>query len=220
MAASPQMETAHVVILGKLNPAIFHPAWFSAQHLLRPQETQDAEVQLVHPDAAVMRMEWLQLQVVRERFQASTTQSQYFEPLRDLVSGIFSLLAYTPVTALGINRDFHFSLESERQWHALGHKLAPQENWPGLKRPGLFHLTVQGEREDNIKGYIRVIVEPSPGFSHGVYVSVNHHFELAGESDQTSGAARMVELLSSYWEQSMTASSAIAQDLLRLADEG
>jgi hypothetical protein len=219
MPLIPQMEVAHVVILGKFNPAIFHPAWFLAQQLLRPQETQEAEIRLIHPEAAVMRMEWLQLEVVRDRFQASTTQPQYFEPLRDLVTGVFSLLAYTPISALGINRDFHYSLATERQWHALGHRLAPPANWPRLNTAGLFHLSMQGERNDDVPGYTRVIVEPSPRFMHGVSVSINHHFDLSSDDAGTQGAARLVESLASQWEQSMQESVAIAQDLIDLVDE-
>lgn len=91
MQTSPQFEGVSIVILGQFNPAIFQPAWFAAQNLVRPQEAESAEIQLIHPEAAVLRMEWLQLNVVRERFQASTIQSAYFEPLRDLVTSVFSL---------------------------------------------------------------------------------------------------------------------------------
>ncbi len=166
-----------------------------------------------------MRMEWLQLEVMRDRFQATTTQQQYFEPLRDLVAGIFSLLAYTPISALGINRDFHYSLATERQWHALGHRLAPPANWPRLSNAGLFYLSMQGERSDDVPGYTRVIVEPSPRFMHGVSVSINHHFDLGSDDAGAQGAASLVEYLASQWEQSMQESVAITQDLIDLVGE-
>lgn len=216
MTISAPMEVVNIVILGNFNPIIFQPAWFAAQELLRPQEVMQPDVQVIHPNAAVMRLEWLQLQILRERFQASTTQVQYSEPLRDLVKGVFTLLSYTPVIALGINREFQFQLESERQWHALGHRLAPKEDWTCLNNPGLLSLTIQGKRSDDLKGNVIVRVEPSQNFTYGVAVNVNHHFDINEDQDNNRHAMMLVDLLSTQWEHSMSESRAIYESVADL----
>ena len=98
-------------------------------------------MKLIPPEVAIMRIEWLQLNVVRDRFQVGTQHAPYFEPLRDLVVGIFSLLRHTPVFALGINREFHFRLDSEAQLHVLGDRLAPKHDWGLLPKPGMRSLS-------------------------------------------------------------------------------
>lgn len=96
MQTNPSIQSLNIVIviLGDFNPAIFHPAWFAMQELVRPQEADAAEIQLVHPDATIFQIDWGRIHVMRERFQARTSQESYFEPLRDLVIGVFTLLSH------------------------------------------------------------------------------------------------------------------------------
>src|SRR3712207_1383849 len=103
------LEGATVVLLGSFNPAIFHPAWFAANGLIREEEARAAEIEIVHPNAAVFRTEWLVIESARDRFLATTILDAYYEPLRDLVVGVLDLLSHTPLTAMGLNRDFHYS---------------------------------------------------------------------------------------------------------------
>ena len=70
---------------------------------------------MIHPEAAIMRLEWLQLNVVRERFQMAPNRRP-ISSLSQLGHRLVPLLNHTPLFALGINREFHFRLESEAQW--------------------------------------------------------------------------------------------------------
>lgn len=219
MQTSPQFEGVNIVLLGQFNPAFFQPAWLAAENLVRPQEADSAEVQLIHPEAAVMRLEWLQLHVVRDRFQATTIQSPYFEPLRDLVVGIFSLLNHTPLAALGINHEFHFRLDSEQQWHDLGDRLAPKHDWGLLKTPGMRSLVIEGQRDDGFDGHVLVKVEPSRRFEHSIYVEVNDHYELRAPTAKHGGAEKLIEVLTSQWARSMQRSIDLGQKLVAIAAE-
>jgi len=219
MQTSPQLEGITIVLLGQFNPAIFQPAWLAAEKLVRPQEAESAEVQLIHPEATVMRLEWLQLHVVRDRFQVGTIQSPYFEPLRDLIIGVFSLLNHTPLVALGINHEYHFRLDSEQQWHALGNRLAPKSDWSLLNKPGLRSLVIEGQRDDGFDGYIVVKVEPSPRYEHSIYVEVNDHYELRAPTAKYGGAQRLLEILTSEWVNSMQRSAKLGQKLIEIATE-
>lgn len=219
MQTAPQLEGVSLVLLGQFNPAIFQPAWFAAENLVRPQEADSAEVQLIHPEATVLRMEWLQLNIVRNRFQASTLQSSYFEPLRDLTVGLFSLLNHTPLAALGINREFHFRLDSEKQWHALGDRLAPKSHWQLLRKPGLRSMSIEGQRDDGHEGHVLVKVEPSPRYDQSIYVEINDHYELRTAIVKHGGAEKLVEILTSQWVRSMQRSVELGQQLVAIATE-
>lgn len=219
MQTAPQLESVSLVLLGQFNPAIFQPAWFAVENLVRPQEAESAEVQLIHPEATVLRMEWLQLNIVRNRFQASTLQSSYFEPLRDLIVGLFSLLNHTPVIALGINREFHFRLDSEKQWHKLGDRLAPKQHWQLLKKPGLRSLSIEGQRDDGYEGHLLVRVEPSPRYEQSIYVEVNDHYELRAATVKYGGVEKLIEILTSQWTRSMERSEEFGQKLVAIAAE-
>jgi hypothetical protein len=96
MSQNPSIQNLNIVIVGQFNPAIFHPAWFAAQELIHPQEAETAEIQFVHPEAAIFQIDWCSFSVTRERFQAGTSQEPYFEPLRDLVSSCCAMASFSP----------------------------------------------------------------------------------------------------------------------------
>lgn len=216
----PQLvvQGVNIVLCGNFNPAIFHPSWLSAEGLIRFQEAETAQIEIVHPDAATFNAEWLQIRVVRDRFQAGTVQEPYYEPLRDLVVGIFGLLRHTPMRALGINRDFHYRLESKGVWHTVGDRLAPKQDWEEvLGNPGMKSLVIEGKRPDNLAGYIQVKVGPSNRVEFGVYVEINDHYQLSPASETSASASETIDILSEHWAESMQRSLGISQ---KIADLG
>lgn len=215
----PQLvrQEATIVIVGQFNPAIFHPAWFSAQNLISSREANAATVDLVHAEASSFQTDWMQIQVLRDRFLVKTSQEPYYEVLRDLVVGTFGLLNHTPVKMMGINRDFHFRLESEKAWHTLGDYLAPKNEWNGLlNMPGLRGLSMQGKRPDKFTGHILVRVDPLPEPNFGVHVQVNDHYELEPGPREPTTAKELMSILSSNWEQSMQRSLEIAPKIVTM----
>jgi hypothetical protein len=216
----PLKQGLNIVFRGNFNPAIFHPSWFASHGLIRSQEVDAAKVQIVHPDAAVFTAEWLEINVVRDRFQAATVQESYYEVLRDLVIGVLNLLSHTPLRVMGLNCEFHYQLRSEDAWHSVGHRLVPKADWKDLlEKPGMKSLIVEGVRPDDLKGYIRVKVEPSTRVSYGVYVEVNDHYDLRQSDDTISGASEAMRILSERWSDSMKRSVSIAQKIASLGSE-
>jgi hypothetical protein len=210
----PEIQSVSVVWLGDFNPKIFQPAWSAAEGLIRKQEAEEANVEIIHPEVVSFALEWLTLQVTRERFFASTSQEPYYEVVRDLVLGTFRLLRHTPVHKMGINTDMHFRMGSEEAWHAFGHRLAPKDLWQGiLENPGMRSLTMEGRRPDGCKGYIRVKVEPSVRVHPGVYVNVNDHYEEA-DPKSVIGSDEIRTLLERSWDESLRRSARIAYALL------
>lgn len=218
----PKMQDHSIVFLGNLNPMIFQPAWFAAEGLIKKKEAEKANVQIIHTDVVIFSLDWLQLEITKERFVARTNQEPYDELLRDLVIGTFSLLRHTPIQQMGINRSMHFLVDNEEKWHAAGYKLAPKEPWEGiLKRSGLISLTIQederkdGElvRSDGLKGFTRVKVEPSVQIRPGLFIDINNHFE-ARDTIPSAGCAEIITVLKQSWEATYKRSEEIIYSLL------
>jgi len=210
----PEIQGVSVVWLGDFNPKIFQPAWFAAEGLIRKQEAEKANIEIIHPEAVSFTLEWLRLQATRERFFVATTQEPYYEVVRDLVLGTFSLLRHTPVHKMGINTDMHFRMGSEDAWHAFGHRLAPKDLWQGiLENPGMRSLTMEESRPDGYKGYIRVKVEPSARAHPGVYININDHYEVA-DPKSVIGSDEIRTLFERVWGESLRRSAHIAYTLL------
>src|SRR5437870_4919946 len=93
----PEIDAHSVVFVGDFNPKIFQPAWFAAQNLLRQEEADAAKIEIIHPEIVRFSLDWLHVEVVHERFKASTLQFPYFEILRDLTVGTFKILRHTPI---------------------------------------------------------------------------------------------------------------------------
>jgi hypothetical protein len=204
MTPQSKVQGVSIVVRGDLNPAIFQPYWFSQNNLIKLQEAEAAIVKIVCPDVTVFETGWLQVQVVRDRFQVSTFQDAYYEPLRDLVNGTFTLLYHTPARVLGINMDFHFDMGAEKPWNTVGDVLAPKSPWQAILTDAKMRsIIIEGRRPDEYSGYIRVAVEPSDQVLYGVHVSINDHFQARQETGANLSAAGIVEVLHGQWEKSL-----------------
>jgi hypothetical protein len=213
-AQLPEIQGVSIVLLGDFNPKIFQPAWFAAQGLIRQQEAEEAQIAIVHQDVVSFNLEWLRLQVTQERFAMTTTQEPYYVVMRDLIVGTFRLLPHTPLYKLGINSNMHFRMNSEETWNSFGDQLAPKELWQDLlKKPGMRSLIMEGQRPDEIKGYIRVQVEPSVKVHPGVYFEVNDHYEVE-TLRPGMGSDEIVSIFERTWGESLTRSKKIISTLL------
>ncbi|HAY21673.1 MAG TPA: hypothetical protein DCY27_05815 [Desulfobacterales bacterium] len=203
-----------IVLLGDFNPKIFQPAWFAQENLIRAPEAEAADIKIINPEIVIFELEWLELQVTRDRCLFGTTQEAYYEVVRDLCLGTFKLLRHTPIQKMGINRNYHFRMNSVEEWHAFGHEVAPKELWISvLKTPGLASLTIQGMREDDLKGYIRVKVEPSKRAHPGIYIQVNDHYEVE-EASTSIGCEKIINIIESLWNKSKEKAELIINNIL------
>jgi hypothetical protein len=212
----PEIEGVSVVLVGALNPAIFQPAWFAGEKLIRQEEADKADVKVISPQVSVFSIGWVNLEVTLDRFNANTTQIQHLDSVRDLIAGTFTLLRHTPIKHVGINPLAHFRSKSVDDWHKIGHRLAPKEPWAGLlEKPGMRRVSMLGQRTDDYKGDITATVEPSLVLSQtgfGVYFEVNDHYDISnGEGNDCD---RMAAILKNCWEPSLERASRIMQQLI------
>tara|TARA_R110002051_G_scaffold9732_8_gene37568 strand:- start:4114 stop:4839 length:726 start_codon:yes stop_codon:yes gene_type:complete len=177
------IEAVTIVIRGAFAPAAFSPLWFREQGLIGDSELANHQIEVITQEFAVFRMGWLQCQISTDGMRLGTEEPEEFERLRDAAVGTLQVLRYTPISALGVNRDFHTTMESVDKWHAIGDALAPKAIWEDvLEVPGMRSVTLWGQRPDQYAGHVQVQVEPSVKLPISIYVSTNDHFELTLET--------------------------------------
>jgi len=210
----PEIQGLSFVLVGDFNPTIFHPLWFSGHDLIGEHESYAAKIEVVHSDICIFDLDWMRLQVTRDRFELTTLQEPYFEVIRDLIIGTFQLLEHTPVKALGINHQLHFKMKDVDEWHALGHRLAPKDCWNKvLENTGMQKVSIKGERPDGYKGNILVTVEPSSKLKYGSYFAINDHYEVDSTPGKT-GIKDLVNIIKENFDHSTERSYKISQTVL------
>ena len=189
MRIAPELGDVAIVLLGSFNPRIFRPDWFAKSGLVSQDEANAADIELIHSEITIFRMDWLSVRVEQQRFQV-ITQEAPFVRLSDLVIRTFKeFLSHTPIGKIGINRGVHFGVGGDEARDRIGTMLAPKEPWgdwgptikggEGEKRGGLRDLIMeQRDLEDRYKGYIRAKVEPSVKIKAGIFMQINDHFEV------------------------------------------
>lgn len=176
---TPHSERAGTILLGSFNPKIFHPVWFSSQGIIRSQEAEGASIKIINDQVADFSLDWAGISVLHGRFQIVCDQRDGYTHLFDFVVRTFQILSHTPVRAIGINYEAHFSISDIAVWHGVGDFLAPKGFWAKfVSNPGLEALVIQGEREDEFDGYLQIRVQPSKEVTPGIYIMVNDHFEV------------------------------------------
>jgi hypothetical protein len=198
-----EVNGGSIVLTGSFNPTIFQPQWFVRQNLLPAEECEKAEIKVIAPQVCEFQTERFIIQVTTERFSALSKPDANPAPLRDLVAGTFFTLEHTPLKALGLNRDMHFALPSEEQWHRIGDTLVPKDVWKGILqgRVGMRSLLVSAEvpgfpdaKQESTRLSIRV--EPSERVKFGLYIQVNEHFD----APKNEGHSYLMERIRSRWE--------------------
>ena len=230
MLADPERDSAAIVLLGSLNPAIFQPQWFVRHGLLPAESADNAHIDLIHKE--ISKFDWderIFFTVESERLVAEIHRPPFID-LADLLERTFrEFLPHTPLVRLGINRHVHFSVGSEEARNEIGKMLAPHEPWgewgetlegdkSARSRGGLRGLTMeQNGLTDRPAGHLRVRVEPSlqVADNKGVYIATNDEFRLEN-SDEISGSIEMMDMIRDNWDKSMHRAEKIFDQIVSL----
>jgi hypothetical protein len=206
----PTSEEISVVLVGSLNPAIFHPEWFVRQGLLSLGEADRAETVVISPQVADVRFPDFGLQVLPGRLSVRTSDVSKAPRIHDLIIGILTKLSHTPVSAVGLNQSLHIATEGEENWHKIGDALAPKGLiWGKLyERPGLLNISIQSPREGSFPGTTNITVQPSALITPGVMVTSNIEFRT---TDQVSSAPKVVEFVQNEWSTAIKEATQVAE---------
>lgn len=207
-----KIETLSVVFVGDFNPVIFQPFWLASKNLIGEIEANEANVEIIHKEVVKYELDWIKIEVTKNRCQFKTSKEPYFEPLKDLAVGVFKILRETPIKSFGINYIYDLSLIDEKKYYDFGNKLSPLNLWDGqLNDPRLISIEIKEEtRRDNQNGYRRVRIMPSDQkIPFGVTVNVNNHFDLHSEGSKIDALPHLVK----NWEESSIQSKNIVRSL-------
>ena len=232
MRIEPEITSVSLTMVGSFNPSILTPAWFAWQGLLPEKTVAIADLKVAHPQITQFEAEWLNLEVIPERFSISTTQSPFVR-LQDLAVRVFrEHLPHTPLRAMGINREIHFLVKSFKVRDQIGRLLAPIDPWgewgkelePDGERGGMTSLTMTQVKPEGRPrgGRINVTVEPSTRVGEnrtGIYVRVNDHY-VAENPEGERATTEIVTLLEENFEESLRRAEQIVDQLMSLGGEG
>lgn len=206
----PANEEISLVLVGSLNPAIFHPEWFVRQGLLPLGEADRAETIVISPQVANVRFPDFGLQVLPNRLSVQTTDVSKAPRIHDLVTGILTKLPHTPISAAGLNQFLHIPTEGEANWHKIGDTLAPKELiWHNLyESPGMANISIKSPRQGRFPGSVNIAVQPSALIPHGLMVSSNIEFQI---TDQVGSAAQVVDFIQTEWSNAIKEAKRVAE---------
>jgi hypothetical protein len=214
------------VVVGDFNPAVLHPYWFGARELLPPEQATEAleTVQALMNEVMAFEAGWLSFQALPKRLAFTSKESASHLELRDLAMGTLTLLGEDPVTSIGLNRDAHYRMDTEAEWHEIGDRYAPNEPWAELTggaRAGLQRLVVQVMRdqvepspENLARGATNIHIGPSTEVQqNGVFLGINDHFQL-GTDEEPIAAAEAVQAIGREWEPARERANLVARHII------
>lgn len=230
---NPEVFGSSIVAVGAFNPAIFTPDWLERNKLIG-EDDADAARQLsslvVSQQVCQFETDWFSLQVLEDRFSL-TSKGALTPALKDLAVGIFTLLAHTPITAVGLNFTGHYKLDSEKEYHKVGDVLAPKDIWDKLypgenESAGMAELTIR--IQPCSRGQVpksgdekRITVQPSGRLkSNGVFFAQNdHHAVVVQDEDTFTAAERTAQIIDLYWQSTWEESLRVFDGIISLALE-
>jgi hypothetical protein len=230
MRIEPEISGVSIVLLGSFNPPIFHPEWFAKYGLITDKEKEAAEIAIIHREIAMFRMDWLSINVQPARFAVETQEGPFIRLADFVVKTFRDYLYHTPISKMGINRQVHFSVESEEIRNRIGKILAPHEGWgdwgkkidesPPKKRGGMNSLTMlQQNLDDRKRGFIKAKVEPYNKISDmaGIYMEINDHYEVEFP-EKNQDCEEIIMVLGSQFDYSLKRSEWIIDQIMSLKD--
>jgi hypothetical protein len=208
-----------IILRGSFNPRILQPAWLAAQNLIRPAESETAEIYIIHEQVVAFGLEWASVEVKPDLLTISSSPtSETPEQIRDLALGVIEILTHTPVYNVGLQFFGHYAFADQEIRDDLGWTLVPRAPFQGqLASVGMRTLTMLGRREEGDQGAngVSITVEPSAVLTpNGVYLAVLDQYDVADPSDPNVGAEPGIDAIKVNWEPSARRATSITDEVL------
>ena len=170
-----------VVVLGAMNPAIHHPAWYQAMSIITEAEFEESlrNQVIVTPQLTQFKTENLVLDCTLERWQVSS-EAEEINRIMTLAKTTFEKLYHTPVGAYGINHDFH--IETKREIAPILMSIIGKTDLPfPPHEEGTAAIIYTAERDDC---KFRTVISISPRGQNFLYIQNNVHFDISSEKKE------------------------------------
>jgi hypothetical protein len=232
MRLKVQVSQVTIVAVGNFNPLILRPDWLRDKELIVGSDSEQLQIEVLHAELAILQFPWGRLVCDHNQFVISTDQEPIISAC-DFFVKCFQMLPETPIRAVGINREIHFSAGSSQALHRVGDTVAPKEFWApfimeGEKRIGGLRSLIMEQaiiendmkyRRDGRPGHIQFKVEPSLRMDvpFGVYAHINDHFDLTSRGQPSDGRSAS-ELVTDVWAASMEQAENWFDHLMSIVD--
>lgn len=217
-------QAVSIVANGNFNPAIFQPAWLASRGVITDEESDGAEIEIIHDEICKFKVSSVQFDVRTNRFVMNAL-AEPFVKIIDIFAQIFGeFLVHTPIRSVGINYGAHFQLVDWKQRNRLGRALAPVEPWGPLSSEfeatdeemvgGITSLSMKATQPKiGPKCSVGVTIQPSTvvGNSKGVFININNHFQI----DDIETAIQWSEIIVSNYDSSMKKSRDILEYFIK-----
>jgi hypothetical protein len=216
-------EEASIVLVGNMNPKIFHPEWFIRKDIVEEWDYSKDEL-ISLPDMAQMELpNERKITVFLNKFLVGSSLASEHFSIKDLVIHTFTLLSETPISQMGMNFTSIIKIANENKWMQFGSELAPQQCWKQAanfinsldenkqKELGLCELIMDLPRPDGLNGFIRpkIAVLPQAGL-YTLEFSVNNHIEI-----KDCNALTMTKILEANWDKSLNMAQEITSNIMK-----
>jgi hypothetical protein len=164
-----------VVILGEMNPAIHHPAWYKLESIIDETEYRAclSNPVIVNQQIAQFTSHGFSVMCLQDRWQASCNADDASRIL-SLTKETFKKLYHTPVSAYGVNHHFH--IEINRQ---VGPVLAAIVRKTGMPFPPNEDADASISYAAKVDGYeFKTIISTSARGPEFLHFHNNAHFTI------------------------------------------
>jgi hypothetical protein len=194
-----------IVILGSFNPSIIQPSFLRRFKILPEQEIRAAEAEtvdsksnigvalprlLISGGQTILIFKSLLFDVSRDKFQVTIRAGSDLSVTTGALKKLFSVLEFTPVSAIGFNFTAHWRTEGGLQ------KLDSLFTGDQKKFRRVFgtEVTVGGRlRFESLGAKVLLETEPSYRMAEGVFFNFNFHYDLSPNSVQS-----LIKVLPNY----------------------
>ena len=176
-------QRVNIVVLGTFNPSIINPSWLALKHIIREEEAEYAQIEIIHSEVVQFKLKWTEISGDINRFSFGTSLSTHFDALKDLVISIFHVLSETKIRAIGLNHIFDLNLQNKELYNEVGSKLTNFDLFSTLSDPKMLGLEIlNSERYDDRKGYYRLRIIPTgKKGSYTADININDHIDVSNE---------------------------------------
>lgn len=196
-----------IVIAGQFHPGVFTPDWFESHQIVSKEDCENSKINFIDSSTIHIDFGWFSWFSDPQRAMIELNTDGYDNQMLDLTRSILTMFAYTKVSAIGINFKFFINMNSEEDWHKIGHTLAPKDVWKssfGNKdlHYGMKETALQVEDYYGENSILNMSVKTAnnvnePKHPHRLLIEFNNHF---GMLDQNAWNDNAEDTLTNYFD--------------------
>jgi len=191
-------EDFSVTLRGHFNPSIFSPGWLLANEIITELESEQANVQMIHPQVCSFNAAGIDVNVSPTEFRLWINSVALLDPLNDMFQGIWTKLPHTPVQLAELDHNRHYRLNAEEgdaAWGALESGGASAVK--GAAGPEGEMLVQKMAAFSDPEGRYSLSLQPCNRFSKGMDIRI----ESRVPNPENGNAGTILDDVLSQWEQ-------------------